>query len=162
ADTEPPRPGFGATGSPTTPGPRSSPPPATSPAPPPRYGNPRGQAMVPADARAVDTSRPTRIIGNGTPSTCTSAAAVAAVAARGIIRFSCGPAPVTIALATTAKVVNARPAVVLDGGGLVTLSGGGRRRILYLNTCDRAQGWTTSHCQDQQTPQLTVQNISFV
>lgn len=63
----------------------------------------------------------------------------------------------------TAKVRNANgPRVVLDGGGLVTLSGGGRRRILYLNTCDKAQGWTTSHCQDQDTPQLTIQNLTFV
>ena len=36
----------------------------------------------------------------------------------------------------TAKVVNTSKRVVLDGGGLVTLSGGGERRILYKNTCD--------------------------
>ena len=65
-------------------------------------------------------------------------------------------------MTATAKVVNARPKIVLDGGGRVTLSGDGKRRILYLNTCDKAQGWTTSHCQDQETPQLTVQNLSFV
>src|SRR5256885_4058003 len=64
-------------------------------------------------------------------------------------------------MTTTAKVRNASPRIVLDGGGKVTLSGGGQRRILYLNTCDRAQGWTTSHCQDQATPQLTVQNMTF-
>ncbi len=144
---------------PATPGRPGSAPPAR---PLPHYGNPKGGAPVPAEARAVDTSRPTRVVGTGTPFSCTSAAVVAAVAAGGIIRFACGPAPVTIRLTATAKVVNARPTIVLDGGGLVTLSGGGRRRILYMNTCDRAQGWTTSHCQDQQTPQLTVQNISFV
>ena len=64
-------------------------------------------------------------------------------------------------LKQTAKVVNARPRIVLDGGGLVTLSGGGARRILYMNTCDGKQGWTTSHCQDQATPQLVLQNITF-
>ena len=36
-----------------------------------------------------------------------------------------------------------------------------QRRILYMNTCDQAQGWTTSHCQDQDHPQLTVQNLTF-
>ncbi len=51
--------------------------------------------------------------------------------------------------------------VVLDGGGRVTLSGGGQRRILYLDTCDPADGPRTSHCQDQETPQLTVQNLTF-
>jgi hypothetical protein len=63
---------------------------------------------------------------------------------------------------TTAKVRNDHgPEVVLDGGGRVTLSGGGRRRILYQNTCDAAQRHTTSHCQDQATPRLTVQNLTF-
>jgi hypothetical protein len=86
---------------------------------------------------------------------------VAAVAKGGVITFSCGPAPVVIQLSDTAKVVNTAQRVVLDGGGKVTLSGGGRRRILYMNTCDQAQVWTTSHCQDQQYPQLTLQNITF-
>ena len=66
-----------------------------------------------------------------------------------------------ITLAATAKVRNTSTRVVLDGGGKVTLSGGGARRILYLNTCDQAQVWTTSHCQNQQYPQLTVQNLTF-
>jgi hypothetical protein len=125
-------------------------------------GNPAGTAEIPAAARAEDTSHPTRVIGDGTPASCTSEAVVAAVAAGGVITFSCGPDPVTIVLRATAKVRNANgPKIVLDGGGKVTLSGGGKRRILYLNTCDKAQGWTTSHCQDQESPQLTVQNLIF-
>jgi hypothetical protein len=128
-----------------------------------RAGNPAGRAAVPAEARAVDTSRPTRVIGNGTPASCTSSAVAAAVAAGGIITFSCGPDPVTITMTQTAKVRNANgPRIVLDGGGKVTLSGAGRRRILYVNTCDRAQGWTTSHCDNQDHPRLTVQNLTFV
>ncbi|MEO3775037.1 hypothetical protein [Micromonospora sp. B9E7] len=125
-------------------------------------GNPNGKASVPAEARAVDTSKPTRTVGTGTPASCTSAAVVKAVAAGGVITFDCGPAPVTIKMAATAKVRNANgPKVVLDGGGKVTLSGQGQRRILYMNTCDEAQGWTTSHCQNQDHPQLTVQNLTF-
>ncbi|MGC4756850.1 hypothetical protein [Micromonospora trifolii] len=125
-------------------------------------GNPNGRATVPAEARAVDTSKPTRTIGTGTPASCTSAAVVKAVAAGGVITFNCGPAPVTIKMAATAKVRNANgPKIVLDGGGTVTLSGQGQRRILYMNTCDEAQGFTTSHCQNQDHPQLTVQNLTF-
>ncbi|MEV4821868.1 hypothetical protein [Micromonospora sp. NPDC049274] len=125
-------------------------------------GNPNGHASVPAEARALDTSKPTRTIGSGTPASCTSAAVVKAVAAGGVITFNCGPAPVTIKMTATAKVRNANgPKVVLDGGGRVTLSGQGQRRILYMNTCDEAQGWTTSHCQNQDHPQLTVQNLTF-
>jgi hypothetical protein len=63
-------------------------------------------------------------------------------------------------MTATAKVRNRSGGrVVLDGGGRVTLSGGGKRRILYQNTCDPAQGITTSHCQDQDSPRLTVQNL---
>jgi hypothetical protein len=137
-------------------------PPARRPPAPPRPGNPAGTAAVPAEARAVDTSRPTRVIGTGTAASCTSAAVVAAVAKGGIITFACGPDPVTITMTATAKIRNATgPVIVLDGGGKVTLSGGGRHRILYLNTCDPKQGWTTSHCQDQDHPRLTVQNLTF-
>ena len=125
-------------------------------------GNPNGGAAVPAEAQAVDTSNPDRVIGNGTPASCTSAAVVSAVAQGGTITFSCGSAPVTIVMEETAKVFNnANPDVVIDGGGLVTLSGGGEHRILYMNTCDQAQVWTTSHCQNQDHPRLTVQNIGF-
>ena len=84
-----------------------------------------------------------------------------AVAKGGIIRFRCGPEPVGIELRQTAKVVNTSRRVVLDGRGLITLSGGGERRILYQNTCDQRQKWTTSHCDDQATPRLVVQNMEF-
>ena len=116
---------------------------------------------VPDAGRPVDTSHPSRVVGRGTAASCTSAAVVAAVRAGGIIRFSCGPKPVTIRMSTTAKVMNTSPQVVLDGGGLVTLSGEGRRRILYMDTCDPAQVWTTSHCQDQASPKLIIQNLAF-
>jgi hypothetical protein len=127
----------------------------------PRPGNPAGTAAIPVEARAVDTVRPTRVIGTGTAASCTSKAVVAAVAKGGIVTFDCGPVPVTIVMAATAKVRNTSPRVVIDGGGRVTLSGGRVRRILYMNTCDQKQVWTTSHCDDQATPQLVVQNLTF-
>lgn len=62
---------------------------------------------------------------------------------------------------TTAKVINTSSRVVLDGGGLVTLSGQGRHRILYMDTCDPAQVFTSSHCQDQAAPTLVIQNLTL-
>src|SRR5580693_7855727 len=124
-------------------------------------GNPNGHAYVPAVGRAANTSDPNNVIGAGTAASCTSAAVVRAVAEGGVITFNCGPNPVTITMTATAKVVNTSHRVVLDGGGLVTLSGGGKRQILYMNTCDKKQKWTTSDCYDQQWPQLTVQNITL-
>lgn len=163
----PPGAGPATTASPAAPPPAARPAPKAAvrrppPSPPVPAGNPGGGA-VPGAAAAADTSHPDRVIGTGTAASCTSDAVVRAVAAGGVITFDCGPAPVTITLAATAKIRNdTGPDIVLDGGGKVTLSGGGRRRILYMNTCDEAQVFTTSHCQDQDTPRLTVQNLTFV
>lgn len=129
----------------------------------PAAGNPEGACAVPAEARLEDTSSPDHVIGDGTPASCTSDAVVEAVAAGGIITFACGPEPITITLDRTAKIFNdTGPEIVIDGGGLVTLSGGGQRRVLYMNTCDEAQVWTTSHCDDQDHPRLTVQNLTII
>ncbi|MGI9645131.1 MAG: hypothetical protein ACR2O6_07470 [Ilumatobacteraceae bacterium] len=128
--------------------------------PRPPTGNPAGPPL-PAHALPVDTSHPDRVIGDGTPASCTSQAVVSAVAAGGVITFDCGPHPVRIVMAETAKVVNRSPVVVLDGGGRVTLDGAGQRRILYMNTCDPAQVWTTPHCQNQDHPRLTIQGLDF-
>ena len=129
----------------------------------PSPGNPDGDFPVPTAAQAVNTSSPDHVIGSGTPQSCTSQAVVNAVAQGGIITFNCGPDPVTIVMHATAKVFNdTGPEIVIDGGGTVALSGGGVRRILYMNTCDQAQVWTTSHCQNQDHPRLTVQNLAFI
>lgn len=84
-------------------------------------GNPDGRAHVPAEARAVDTSRPDRYIGNGTRANCTSRRVVQTVAKGGVIRSRCDKKPFTIKMNATAKVFNDRPDVVLDGRGKVTL-----------------------------------------
>ena len=127
----------------------------------PVTATPGEPVAVPKEARAVDTSHPDRWVGDGTAASCTSRAVVRAVAKGGIIRFRCGPDPVTIEMQQTAKVVNTSKRVVIDGGGLVTLSGGGERRILYQNTCDPKQTWTTDHCDDQATPRLVVQHLTL-
>ncbi|HUC59523.1 MAG TPA: hypothetical protein VMA95_19125 [Streptosporangiaceae bacterium] len=127
----------------------------------PAYGNPDGHVRVPPAARAVSTKHPDHVVGTGTPASCTGAAVVRAVAKGGIIVFHCGPHPVTITMRATAKVVNTSHYVVIDGGGLVTLNGAGRREILYQNACDPKQKITTTDCYDQQWPHLIVQNLKF-
>ncbi len=134
------------------------PPPVLPPA-----GNPAGSYPVPAEAAAEDVSSPDHVVGSGSAASCTSQAVVDAVAAGGVIVFDCGPDPVTIEMEETAKVFNnTGPEIVIDGGGLVSLSGGGNHRILYMNTCDPIQIWTTPHCNDQDHPLLTVQNLTFI
>ncbi len=136
--------------------------PLANPADGPPAGNPAGNYPVPAEAVPEDVSNPDHIIGTGTPESCTAEAFIEAVALGGTIVFDCGTEPITLTLDRPAKVFNnANPDVVIDGSGLVTLSGGGKTRILYMNTCDENQNWTTSHCQNQDHPRLTVQNITF-
>ncbi|MEQ9378140.1 MAG: hypothetical protein RIG68_23320 [Imperialibacter sp.] len=128
----------------------------------PAAGNPDGKYPIPSAAGTEDVSKPDQVIGDGTAASCTGQLVVDAIAKGGKIVFDCGADPITIALPATAKIFNdASDEVVIDGGGLVTLSGDGRRRILYMNTCDQSLTWTTSHCQDQQYPKLTLQNITF-
>lgn len=129
----------------------------------PAAGNPEGSCQVPAEARAENSSSPTSIIGNGTPASCTSNAVVSAIAKGGIITFNCGPNPIVINMESTAKIYNnTGPEIVIDGGGKVALNGQNVRRILYMNTCDRNLVWTTPHCQDQDHPRVSIQNLIFI
>lgn len=128
----------------------------------PGAGNPAAPCAVPAEAGLEDVSSPTTVVGDGTPASCTGEAFVAAVAAGGVITFDCGPLPHTVVMTETAKVFNdSGPRIVIDGGGLITLRGRGAGRLLYMNTCDEAQVWTSPTCQNQDHPQLTVQNMTF-
>jgi hypothetical protein len=65
----------------------------------------------------------------GTPQSCTEVEFEAALAQRSV-RFNCGLAPVTITL-TSEKAITADTAI--DGGGLITLSGGGAVRIFTVD-----------------------------
>jgi hypothetical protein len=125
---------------------------SAAPQPLPQYGNPDGDATVPAAGQAVSTANPDHVIGNGTPGSCTSAAVVATVALGGIITFNCGPNPITITMTATAEIENGSETVI-DGGGKVTLSGGGNIRILDDDTCPG--------CWEQTGPKLVVQNMKF-
>ena len=139
--------------------------PLTNPEDGPPAGNqsPEATCEVPASAGLADVSSPRTVVGSGTPDSCTSSAFVEAVGGGGVITFDCGPEPHTIILEETAKVFNnTGPDIVIDGAGLVTLSGGGARRILYMNTCDEAQVFTTPNCDNQDHPRLTLQNITFI
>ena len=128
----------------------------------PPAGNPDGNSTIPAEASLEDVTNPDTVIGDGTPQSCNCDAVVDAVSKGGKITFNCGTQPITIKMDRPAKVFNnANPDVIIDGGGLITLSGDGVTRILYMNTCDPDQVWTTDHCQNQDTPRLTVQNITF-
>jgi hypothetical protein len=95
----------------------------------------------------VDVSRPTTVVGKGTPASCTDLAFKAAVEAGGIITFECGKEPFTLIL-TTEKVVSRD--TVIDGGGRITLSGGLETRLLAIRSGD-----------DQQGPTLTLQNLTM-
>jgi hypothetical protein len=99
------------------------------------------------------------VVGSGTPESCTSRAVVQAVAAGGRITFDCGPEYAVIEMERTAEVSTTSERVVLDGGGRVALDGQGRRRILSMDTCDRARVRTTSRCDGPAQPRLVVRGM---
>lgn len=126
-------------------------------------GNPDGKCSIPNEGKLENSSTPTQIVGDGTKESCTEKAFIDAVAKGGIIKFNCGAENHTIKLTKPAKVVNdSTKEIVIDGEGKITLSGSGQTRILYMNTCDPNQVWTTPHCNDQDHPKLTVQNLTFI
>src|SRR5262249_44615825 len=101
----------------------------------------------PDPIKPVDTSSPNAVVGSGAAADCTEAALDAALAKGGIVTFNCGAAPVTITVTAQKDI---KKDTVIDGGGKVTLSGGGKTRILHL-----ASAW------DQKSPKLTVQHLAF-
>jgi hypothetical protein len=111
-------------------------------------GPPDSSALDPCEAPArADVSQPDRVVGDGTPASCTEDALREAAGSGGIIVFDCGPDPHSIELSQTVVI---RDETVLDGGGTVTLNGGGKVRILLF---DSAYNLTT--------PRLTVQGLTF-
>jgi hypothetical protein len=99
-------------------------------------------------APLVDVSQPTTVVGDGSAASCTAQAFAAAVAKGGIVTFDCGSSPVTV---TVSSEVPVSKDTTIDGGGLVTLSGGKKSRILHIMSA-----WNVA------TPLLTVQNLTFV
>ena len=94
-------------------------------------GNPNGSCAsgVPAQGSPASISSPTTVVGTGTAASCTFSALQAAVAKAGVITFSCGAAPVTIAVTATLTLVSTKDTVI-DGGNKITLDGGGAVQIL--------------------------------
>ncbi len=113
-------------------------------------GNPDGKCSqaLPPEAAAVDTSKPTTVVGTGTPASCTAAKLAAAIAQGGVITFQCGDQPATISLDAT---LNLRTDVdtVIDGGNKITIDGGSKVRILIWNSGD----W------QRNTHTLTLQHL---
>jgi len=69
------------------------------------------------------------VVGSGAPASCTEAALDAALAGGGDVSFNCGAAPHTIPIAFPMELdADTR----IDGGGLITLNGGGGIRLFRV------------------------------
>jgi hypothetical protein len=90
---------------------------------------------VPAGGQLADVSHPTTIVGTGSAASCTSAALDAAVRAGGVVTFDCGADPATIAVTATIAVPTDK-STVIDGGGTITLDGGGAVQILRFDSAN--------------------------
>src|SRR5687767_4294963 len=87
------------------------------------------------------------VVGSGTPESCTEDALDDALAdtmaTGGTLTFDCGAAPHTITV-TSPKYITAT--ITIDGGNLITLSGGGTTTVIEL---------------DNNLPLLTLQNLTI-
>lgn len=94
-------------------------------------------STCPGRLEALDTSVDAHTVGSGTPASCTESALRAAVdavrtAGGGSVVFDCG-GPHTITLGAQLEVGSAPDRqVIVDGGGVITLSGGGQTRVFDL------------------------------
>jgi hypothetical protein len=109
------------------------------------------KSALPSGAQAANVSNPTKVIGSGTPASCTFAALKTAVAAGGIITFNCGTNPVTIPVTSTMNLPISLNTVI-DGGGRVTLDGQSAVQILRF---DSSNFMVT-------TVRVTLQNITII
>jgi hypothetical protein len=103
-----------------------------------------------APIQAADVSQPTTVVGTGTAASCTEALLSAALTKGGVVTFDCGSAAATITVTRTIELPTTVDTVV-DGGGVVTIDGGGSVRIL---------DWNSSNYR-VNTHTLTLQHITF-
>ena len=107
-----------------------------------------------APVQASDVSKPTSTLGAPGGPACDEAGLQAAIDKGGVITFACGgtaAAPFVLKLTKELKVLGAD--VVLDGGGIVTLSGNKVTRILHIGKDDNFE---------KPTPRVVVQKLNFV
>jgi hypothetical protein len=79
----------------------------------------------------------------------------------GQVRFDCGTAPITITLTQPLVINNHGPNqgdTVIDGGGLVTLSGNLATRLVTIDACTDP---IDPHCDTFPHPQLTVERLTL-
>jgi hypothetical protein len=88
-----------------------------------------------APVAAVDTSKPTAVVGTGTAASCTEGLLATALGAGGIVTFDCGPSPATITVTKTIELPTDKDTAI-DGGGTITIDGGGAVRILDWNSAN--------------------------
>ena len=89
-------------------------------------------------ALATLSPRPVRadaVVGTGTPDSCTEAELTAALSNGGNITFDCGPSPATITVVRTQTIA---ANTTVDGGGVITFSGGGASQAALFSVSPAA------------------------
>lgn len=89
-----------------------------------------GDALLILALLSPGVVRASGVVGTGTPGSCTEGALDTALAGGGDITFNCGASPFTLNITIT-KTIAADTNV--DGGNLITLSGGGTVQIFTVN-----------------------------
>jgi hypothetical protein len=83
--------------------------------------------ICPRPVELFDTSQPTHVIGDGSPSSCTGAALKSAAQEGGVITFNCGSAGAVIELDETINLPIDKDTII-DGGGVIVLDAQSKTR----------------------------------
>jgi predicted outer membrane repeat protein len=107
------------------------------------------------------------VVGDGTPGSCTEAALSAALAGGGTVTFDCG-GPKTILVLSEKNITQA---TTVDGGGIITLTGGLTTRLFRVDaagslvmkniTLDSAYNFNTSGGAIWSAGPLTLTNVTI-
>lgn len=89
----------------------------------------RPPALCTSPLGLADISKPTTVVGTGTPGSCTEAALRTAVSQGGVITFNCGASAFTLAITQTLTAPSNKDTTI-DGEDKIVLDGGGTTQIL--------------------------------
>jgi len=112
---------------------------------------PTPPALCTAPVGLMDTSRPTTVVGSGSPASCTNAALQSAITKGGVVTFNCGPLRAVIPISKTLVVPVDRDTII-DGADRVVLDGRGTTQIMNAFRNDFRVNDRT----------LTVQRLTFI
>jgi hypothetical protein len=94
---------------------------------------------------APSSARAAGVVGTGTPGSCNDTALNAALTGGGLVTFDCGGGAVTIDISTGTGTKFIVANTTIDGGGVITISGGGSVGVFVVVATFAVQNLTIAN-----------------